>query len=130
MANMIQSFVRNAQRVAPRGWASLIKYIEVLSEVSKISFIKIDVERFEWEVLSGSQKILSKHRPVVVFELLTAYAKERGVCFEDFKVFFGKFQYVLKYLDHSNSKSALVSDTLSNMVVAIPEERKYLFDLT
>jgi len=44
------------------------KLDEVLSDEGKIDFIKIDVEGAEYEVLEGSEKIISKYKPVVLFE--------------------------------------------------------------
>lgn len=38
-------------------------------EVSAADFIKIDVEGMEWEVLRGSEKLIEKSRPIVVFEV-------------------------------------------------------------
>lgn len=41
----------------------------ILEDVDKpVSFIKIDVERHEPEVLAGAKKTLQKHRPTIVFE--------------------------------------------------------------
>lgn len=41
----------------------------ILKDVNKsVSFIKIDVEGYEGEVLAGAKKTLQKHRPAVVFE--------------------------------------------------------------
>lgn len=41
----------------------------ILKHVKKpISFIKIDVEGYEFDVLSGAAEIIDKHRPVIVFE--------------------------------------------------------------
>lgn len=89
---------------------------DMLAKYSKVDFIKIDVEGFELEVLYGSQKVISKCKPIVYFELLHGYAKERGFSYEDFKVFFSKFDYVLKWIDHSDSESILFNDNPSNMV--------------
>jgi FkbM family methyltransferase len=41
---------------------------EVIVEDESIDVLKIDVDGFDGEVLSGAQKILSRHRPSVIFE--------------------------------------------------------------
>jgi len=97
----------------------------ILMKVPKIDFIKIDVEGFELEVLSGSQKTISTHRPIVYFELLQSYAEERGFGFKDYQTFFDKFGYSLKWIDHSEQRWILVSDTPSNYVVATPNEHMH-----
>ncbi len=40
-----------------------------LQSASKISAIKIDVENFEYFVLAGGEKLLSKHKPIIYCEL-------------------------------------------------------------
>ena len=94
----------------------------MLMKYSRIDFMKIDVEGFELEVLHGSKAILSKYRPIVCFELLEGYAKERNISLEDFMAFFNKLDYCLKWIDHSDTEINLVSDNPSNMAVAIPSE--------
>jgi FkbM family methyltransferase len=37
-------------------------------ELKKVSFIKLDVDGFEWEVLQGARETLSKFRPTVLME--------------------------------------------------------------
>jgi len=41
---------------------------ELIPDHIKIDLIKIDVEGGEFEVLMGAEKILRKHKPVVIFE--------------------------------------------------------------
>lgn len=41
-----------------------------LNKISKVNFIKIDVEGFECTVLSGGKTILTKHKPKIFFEFL------------------------------------------------------------
>lgn len=44
------------------------KYDDVMLS-KKVDFIKIDVEGYEWKVLSKAKKSLKKYKPVVLFEL-------------------------------------------------------------
>ena len=42
----------------------------------KITFVKIDVEGAEYEVLKGMEQSLSKHRPAIACEILDSYSDE------------------------------------------------------
>jgi FkbM family methyltransferase len=44
-----------------------------------VSFIKIDVEGFEPEVIKGADSIIKKHKPILFFEFSPTWCKERGV---------------------------------------------------
>lgn len=48
---------------------TLDNFLEI-NEISKVDFIKIDVEGFECTVLSGSKTILTKYKPKILFEFL------------------------------------------------------------
>jgi FkbM family methyltransferase len=93
---------------------------DVLANCAKIDVIKIDVEGFELEVIQGGQKTLSTHKPILYFELEHIYEAKRGFNFQSFKLFFDELNYVLKWIDHSET-SILFSDSPSTYVVAIPE---------
>lgn len=41
---------------------------DMLRDIQHIDMIKIDVEGYEYEVLSGMQKILLQHRPIIILE--------------------------------------------------------------
>jgi FkbM family methyltransferase len=45
----------------------------------RISFMKIDVEGFEPEVFEGGWSLITKHRPVLFFEISPDWCRERGV---------------------------------------------------
>jgi hypothetical protein len=45
-----------------------LKKLDSLNLKEKIGLIKLDVENSEFEVLKGSQKIIKKHKPVILFE--------------------------------------------------------------
>lgn len=47
---------------------TLANYIEN-NFINKIDLIKIDVETFEYEVLLGYEKYLSKHQPIIILEI-------------------------------------------------------------
>lgn len=95
----------------------------LIARCSRIDFMKIDVEGFEREVLAGSAQSIATHRPIIYFELLQSFVEESGFGFNDYEVLFNKVNYQLKWIDHSENKSVLFSDTPSNYVVAIPDEK-------
>lgn len=96
---------------------------ELLAERSRIDLIKIDVEGSELDVLRGGRMTLSRCRPIVCFELLSCFTAERGIGFETFEKFFEEFQYILRWINHSESDPSLFGEEPSTYVVAIPKER-------
>jgi FkbM family methyltransferase len=44
-----------------------------------VSFIKIDVEGMELEVLKGSLNTINKHKPIILFETMEAWKKIKGI---------------------------------------------------
>jgi len=100
---------------------------DALAERYRIDVIKIDVEGSEIEVLRGGRAVLSKHRPIVYFELLPSVSVERGIGLEAFMKFFEEFHYGLRWVNHSESDSSLFGEDPSTYVVAIPKERENEF---
>jgi FkbM family methyltransferase len=65
-------------------------------EIMRLSFIKIDVEGGEFDVLCGAEKVLKKYKPIIVFEYkaqdtMDLYQHTN----EDFFSFFEKNEYQL-----------------------------------
>lgn len=56
---------------------------ELMNSPKRISAIKIDVENFEFFVLEGAKKLISKNKPIVYAELWENENREK--CFELFK---------------------------------------------
>jgi FkbM family methyltransferase len=56
---------------------SLDTYLEC-AQVSRVDFIKLDVDGFECEVLEGAQHCLQKFRPIILMELSPYCLRERG----------------------------------------------------
>jgi FkbM family methyltransferase len=98
----------------------------------KISFIKIDAESADFEILLGSKNILIKNRPFVVFEF-TGQILERahGRSRKDFFEFFQTHQYNLYSVGQGKTQDYLaqVWDTFSfecQDILAIPAEYDHL----
>ncbi len=64
--------------------------MEELTTLTKISAIKLDVENFEWYVLTGGRELIRKHRPVIYCEMWDN--ERRTACID----FLGKMGYTVK----------------------------------
>lgn len=72
---------------------------------SKISFIKLDVEGFEYSVLQGAEKTISSLHPVVLFEYSpTYYKKNSATDSKDILLFFKKYNYKLIDLEDNRKE--------------------------
>jgi FkbM family methyltransferase len=97
----------------------------VLMNCAKIDFIKIDVEGFELEVIRGAHNILSAHKPIVYFEFLQGLATERGFQLRDFETLLDKYDYTLKWVNHTTAAS-IVSSEPTSYVIAVPNDRLHI----
>ena len=61
--------------------------------ISKIDFIKIDVEGSEWAVLKGGARVLQAHRPALMVELNDETAARAGYRVEDMIAWLRTFGY-------------------------------------
>lgn len=57
----------------------------VEENIDKVDFVKVDVEGAETDVLAGMDKILKKHRPIVVLELVEKLQNMKGFSTKDVK---------------------------------------------
>ncbi len=63
--------------------------------LTRIDFIKIDVEGHEYEVLEGAQRTLMLHRPILFIEYNELTKTLSGHPMEEFESFFDRFGYRL-----------------------------------
>lgn len=63
-----------------------------LNQLSKIDFIKIDVEGFEMHVLQGASSLIAKHHPTILLELHPTFIENYGY----------KIQDVITWLEQNN----------------------------
>ncbi len=70
---------------------------ELIAEhhIERISFIKIDVEGFEWKVLKGLSGTIRAQRPMIILEWDTNYQGESGVTPADWNSFLSEYNYKL-----------------------------------
>ena len=64
-------------------------------KIARVDFIKTDTDGHEHEVLKGARKIITKYRPVVVFEIGDYLLKEKNIDFSYFLSYFAKLNYSL-----------------------------------
>lgn len=69
-------------------------------ELDSLKLIKIDVEGFEYKVLTGLKNTIQKFNPVIIFEYDTNYIKRAESTAADFnRIFFEEFHYKLYAID-------------------------------
>jgi FkbM family methyltransferase len=69
------------------------------AEVSRIDFIKLDVDGFECEVLSGAIQRLQRDRPMILLELAPYVLAERGASVEELWQILAQCGYRLENVD-------------------------------
>lgn len=73
---------------------SLDQFVEE-QEITRVGFIKLDVDGQEWNVLQGAKRILDQFHPAILIELAPDYA---GVNIKEILEFFWNRQYVMYML--------------------------------
>tara|TARA_B110000003_G_scaffold275632_1_gene318829 strand:- start:311 stop:1117 length:807 start_codon:yes stop_codon:yes gene_type:complete len=71
----------------------LIRKIDNFTYEKKISFMKIDVQGFDLNVLKGSLETIKKHRMPIVFEYENTLEDKMNFRLDDFVTFFNKINY-------------------------------------
>ncbi len=91
------------------------------NSISKIDFIKIDVEGYEYHVLLGAEETIDKHRPAFFIELVDDFLKDQGAS----SSMLIEFLHLKKY-SISNANDGSVVSTETNFadthfdIIAIP----------
>ncbi|CAN5806099.1 hypothetical protein BH10BAC2_BH10BAC2_19290 [soil metagenome] len=77
-ATVVENFRVNTERYVIIHHVPLMRGDVVLKEesITKINFVKIDVEGAELEVIKGLQETLLKFKPVIIMEILPVYSIE------------------------------------------------------
>jgi FkbM family methyltransferase len=89
--------------------------------VSKLNFVKIDVESMEYEVIKGGMKTWEKHLPILYYETLKefeAYRKEP--VFKYIENMLGGLGYTFYKLENDISITQTKYPDLSNNTLALP----------
>lgn len=69
---------------------TLDSYVESNS-IKRVDFLKIDVEGFEYYVLSGAKQTIQMYKPTIVFELYSKRIRDIGLNNKDFKDILGNY---------------------------------------
>jgi hypothetical protein len=78
------------------------------NEVSRLDFIKIDTDGYEYEVLKGARQAITEFKPAVIFEVGLYVMKERTIDFKCYSDFFTSLGYLMynssnfKHIDAEN----------------------------
>lgn len=96
-----------------------------LADVTRLDFVKIDVEGFEYQVLSGALSVLRKHEPIVVFELTQRYINAYGRDIGDFAQLLRPLDYEVHWLSQARD-GHILTPFRSNDAVAIPRSKVQL----
>ena len=75
-------------------------------EFSQQDVIKIDTDGFDFDVIKGCKKVLSKHQPIVLFELYTIHNSEYAAQCEE----------VMQISNQANYSQVLVYDNYGNFM--------------
>ncbi|MGE0055209.1 MAG: FkbM family methyltransferase [Hyphomicrobium sp.] len=109
------------------GLQSVLVEIDALDQLlagqERIDFIKIDVEGFERDVLSGASRVIAKHRPIIYFEFIEQFAQRLGFGLEDFKRQLQPLNYTLLWANNDPTERVCFGAVPSTYVAAMPNER-------
>ncbi len=81
--------------------------------ITKVDFIKIDTDGHEPDVLKGSQQLIQKFKPIVLFEIGLYVMYEKNITFDFYYNYFNKLNYTLY-------------DTKTNQMVTNSNFKKYI----
>jgi FkbM family methyltransferase len=100
--------------------------LDDIEEIVKVDLMKIDVEGNEWNVISGSQNLIRKNRPVVFIELLRKWMKPFGHHPSDvFDYFINMGYYCFEISDSGIQKiNKIDANTIGTNFVFCPIESK------
>jgi len=91
-------------------------------EISKLDFIKIDVEGFELEVLKGLESTIRTHKPIIIFEYDKAYQLKSTKNPEAIFSLLASYEYSFESVDgYGKSSPFTFSDHISSAeIIAYP----------
>ena len=95
----------------------------------QLSFVKIDVEGMEYEVLRGGRSTWLAHRPLIYFETLRDFESARGLpLFEQIEAFLHDLGYSLFRVDEGRRLRTVTASTVEMYTLAVPAARADLID--
>jgi len=83
----------SADQMDENFFGEVITIDDFFKDISKINFIKIDVDGHDFKVLQGAEKTIKHHQPIVFVELYKAGLKKNGDSLQDILDFFSALNY-------------------------------------
>ena len=83
----------SADQMDENFYGEVINIDDFFKDISKINFIKIDVDGFDYKVLQGGEETIKHHQPIVFVELGEADLKKNGDSLQDILDFFTALNY-------------------------------------
>ena len=111
--------LKRTERVTVRTLDSVVRD----ANLQKVDVIKLDVEGAEYRVIEGARTVLTKHRPVVLFEASDAALQQQQSSLDSLTRLLSSFKYRLFVFDSRTARPTPAAPGLSSdNVIAIPEE--------
>jgi FkbM family methyltransferase len=123
--NTLGVFVYEGVKLARTERVTIRKLDELVREekLSKVDVMKLDVEGAEHRVLEGSREVLTRFRPVVLFEVFDAALQKQGSSRDKLLELFRSLSYKLLIFDSRSGQPAPApSGAFSDNMIAIPAE--------
>jgi len=99
------------------------------ADLRRLTFVKIDVEGMEYEVLAGGRATWLAHRPVIYLETLRDFESARGApLIERVEGLLRELGYTLFRVDEDRRLRAVDAATVTMYTLAAPAERTGLVD--
>jgi FkbM family methyltransferase len=101
----------------------------VENKIGRLDFIKIDTDGHEYEVLKGAQKVITKFKPIVIFEVGLYVMEENNIDFSIYLNYFGSLGYSLftsgniKKIDAANYRRCIPSKGTTDILAIYREDR-------
>lgn len=115
------------ERVSVRKLDDLV----VEANLLKVDVVKMDVEGAEQRLIEGAREVLSRFRPVLLFEALDSALREQGSSRGQLLQLLASFQYELFSFDRVSGRPVRDhADYYSANMVAIPQESSLVPQLT
>lgn len=107
-----QDAVRVAAKRLDDLWADL--------GLSRLDFIKIDIEGWEWNALEGGRRVIAEYRPTIVFEHNAEFVGRGGGSTERLRAFFEELGYRILSFGRSGPAPVVHSWPPSANLLAVP----------
>ena len=104
-------------RVENSGGATVRSLDDIWSENGngKVDIIKMDVDGYECDVLSGARRVIGASRPTFVMELTPYCLEERGASMGELLAFFAEFKYQF-YHEKTNARLPTAEQEVIDMI--------------